>query len=193
MSEQTVLILIRLLLRSSLIRIYTVCHTVYIFWRHFCIVKLNCFILRTTTVVSLGVPIFRVFTVHLPFINRSRSILNVSLHGNLENCMTSTEIAIHKLLIAGVVIWVYQLLDMPILNNNNIKVHRSFKDVLCTHFSLGLNLHLSVWLTLPSAVKKFSGFFWQVLFLQYLEGTILEWNKDNNDKDKTHVIYHLNL
>ena len=63
MSEQTVLILIRLLLRSSLIRIYTVCHTVYIFWRHYCIVKLNCFILRTTTVVSLGVPIFRVFTV----------------------------------------------------------------------------------------------------------------------------------
>ena len=63
MSEQTVLILIRLLLRSSLIRIYTVCHTVYSFWRHYCIVKLNCFILRTTTVVSLGVPIFRVFTV----------------------------------------------------------------------------------------------------------------------------------
>ena len=26
-------------------------------------VKLNCFILRTTTVVSLGVPTFRVFTV----------------------------------------------------------------------------------------------------------------------------------
>ena len=65
MSEQTVLILIRLLLRSSLIRIYTVCHTVYIFWRHYCIVKLSCFILRTTTVVSLGVPIFRVFTVNL--------------------------------------------------------------------------------------------------------------------------------
>ena len=35
----------------------------YIFWRHFFIVKLNCFILRTTTVVGLGVPIFRVFTV----------------------------------------------------------------------------------------------------------------------------------
>ena len=65
MSEQTVLILIRLLLRSSLIRIYTVCHTVYIFWRHYCIVKLNCFILRTTTVVSLGVLIFRVFTVNV--------------------------------------------------------------------------------------------------------------------------------
>ena len=33
MSEQTVLILIRLLLRSSLIRIYTVCHSFYIYWR----------------------------------------------------------------------------------------------------------------------------------------------------------------
>ena len=27
-------------------------------------VKLNCFILRTTTVAGLGVPIFRVFTVN---------------------------------------------------------------------------------------------------------------------------------
>ena len=64
MSEQTVKILIRLLLRSSLIRIYTVCHSFYIFWRHYFIVKLNCFILRTTTIAGLGVPIFRVFTVH---------------------------------------------------------------------------------------------------------------------------------
>ena len=63
MSEQTVSILIRLLLRSSLIRIYTVCHSFYIFCRHYCIVKLNCFILRTTTVAGLGVPIFRVFMV----------------------------------------------------------------------------------------------------------------------------------
>ena len=39
-------------------------------WRHYFIVKLNCFILRTTTVAGLGVPIFRVFAVffkpHLP-------------------------------------------------------------------------------------------------------------------------------
>ena len=63
MSEQTVKILIRLLLRSSLIRIYTVCHSFYIFWRHYFIVKLNCFILRTTTVAGLGVPIFRGFTL----------------------------------------------------------------------------------------------------------------------------------
>ena len=48
---------------SSLIRIYAVCHSVYIFWRHYCIVKSNCFILRTTTVVSLDVPTLRVFTV----------------------------------------------------------------------------------------------------------------------------------
>ena len=68
MSEQTVQILIRLLLKSSLIRIYTVCHSFYIFWRHYFIVKLNCFILRTTTVAGLGVPIFRVFTVCLTFL-----------------------------------------------------------------------------------------------------------------------------
>ena len=64
MSEQRVQILIRLLLRSSLIRIYTVCHSFYIFWRHYFIVKLNCCILRITTVAGLGVPIFRVFTVY---------------------------------------------------------------------------------------------------------------------------------
>ena len=63
MSEQTVKILIRLLLRSSLIRIFTVCHSFYINWRQNFIVKLNCFILRTTTVAGLGVSIFRVFTV----------------------------------------------------------------------------------------------------------------------------------
>ena len=64
MSEQTVKILIRLRLRSSLIRIFTVCYSFYIYWRHNFIVKLNCFILRTTTVAGLGVPIFRVFTVN---------------------------------------------------------------------------------------------------------------------------------
>ena len=63
MSEQTVKILIRLLLGSSLIRIYTVCHSFCIFWRHYFLVKLNCLILRTTMVAGLGVPIFRVFTV----------------------------------------------------------------------------------------------------------------------------------
>ena len=35
------------------------------FWGHYCIVKSNCFILTTNTVVSLGVPIFKVFTVKL--------------------------------------------------------------------------------------------------------------------------------
>ena len=52
-----------MLLRSSLIRIYTVCHSFYIYWRHYFIIKFNGFILRTTTVAGLGVPIFRVFTV----------------------------------------------------------------------------------------------------------------------------------
>ena len=75
MSEQTVKILIRLLLRSSLIRIYTVCHSFYIFWRHYFIVKLNCFILRTTAVAGLGVPIFRVFTVSPNSAKKNKKIL----------------------------------------------------------------------------------------------------------------------
>ena len=33
------------------------------FWRHYFIVKLNCFKFRTATVAGLGVPTFRVFTV----------------------------------------------------------------------------------------------------------------------------------
>ena len=88
MSEQTVKILIRLLLRSSLIRIYTVCHSFYIFWRHYFNVKLNCFILRTTTVAGLGVPIFRVFTVCLPAphhwkkhtISKANSMVGMHVH-----------------------------------------------------------------------------------------------------------------
>ena len=44
---------------------YTVCHSFYIYWRHYFIVKLNGFILRTTTVAGLGVPILRVFTVSM--------------------------------------------------------------------------------------------------------------------------------
>ena len=82
MSEQRVQILIRLLLRSSLIRIYTVCHSFYIFWRHCFIVKLKCFILRITTVAGLGVPIFRVFTVNGPLrrisVNNSPCLINFS-------------------------------------------------------------------------------------------------------------------
>ena len=48
-----------------MIRVYTVCHSFYIFWRHYFNVKLNCFILRTTAVAGLGVPIFRVIMVFL--------------------------------------------------------------------------------------------------------------------------------
>ena len=43
------------------------------FWRHYFIVKLNCFILRITTVAGLGVPIFRVFTVSR---NKEQGIAN---------------------------------------------------------------------------------------------------------------------
>ena len=86
MSEQTVKILIRLLLRSSLIRIYTVCHSFYIFWRHYFIVKLNCFIFRTTTVAGLGVPIFRVFMVVLICLLKIISFSNLTFLSYQEAC-----------------------------------------------------------------------------------------------------------
>ena len=95
MSEQTVEILIRLLLRGSLIRIYTVCHSFYIFWRHYFLVKLNCFILRTTTVYGLGVPIFRVFTVNVFVADLSCSVLkkytlpSCICHNMVRNVKTS--------------------------------------------------------------------------------------------------------
>ena len=83
MSEQRVQILIRLLLRSSLIRIYTVCHSFYIFWRHYFIVKLNCFILRITTVAGLGVPIFRVFYGKIFSLSLSHTLVNqATVHHN---------------------------------------------------------------------------------------------------------------
>ena len=50
-------------LRSSLIRVYSVCYSVCIFWTQCCIVKSNCSNCRTLTVIILGVPVFRIFTV----------------------------------------------------------------------------------------------------------------------------------
>ena len=51
------------------------------FWRHYFLVKLNCFILRTTTVAGLGVPIFRVFTVII--ITNNKLIINGHILSNL--------------------------------------------------------------------------------------------------------------
>ena len=47
-------------------------------------VKLNCFILRTTTVAGLGVPIFRVFTVV------GITVINSSPMGLVANVVTKT-------------------------------------------------------------------------------------------------------
>ena len=55
------------------------------FWRHYFNVKLNCFILRTTTVAGLGVPIFRVITVFIVG-TKAKSVnpgwVKASLHGD---------------------------------------------------------------------------------------------------------------
>ena len=47
-SGQTVQTQIRLLLRSSLIRVYLVCHSVYMFWMHYCTVHCSNFRITTT-------------------------------------------------------------------------------------------------------------------------------------------------
>ena len=69
-SQQTVQTKIRLLLRkqsdqgrSSLIRVYAVCHSISIFWMHWCNVTSNFSIFRTIMAIVRGVPNFRIFTV----------------------------------------------------------------------------------------------------------------------------------
>ena len=63
-SGQTVQTQIRLLLeRSSLIRVYTVCHSLCIFWMHYTKEKLSFSTFRVITTNFLSVRIFRKFTV----------------------------------------------------------------------------------------------------------------------------------
>ena len=63
--EQTVQIQIRLLLsRSSLIRVYTVCHSVCIVQTDYSVVEPHSSNFRVITTNSLGVRIFRKFTVY---------------------------------------------------------------------------------------------------------------------------------
>ena len=62
---------------------YSVCHSFYIFWRHYFNVKLNCFILRTTKVAGLGVPIFRVIYDNCSYVVWSDSPFLALLAKNL--------------------------------------------------------------------------------------------------------------
>ena len=50
--------------RSSLIRVYIVCHSVCIFWTHYSMVEQHSSNFRVITTNVLGVQIFRKFTVH---------------------------------------------------------------------------------------------------------------------------------
>ena len=45
--------------RSSLVRVCTICHHVFIFRTHYCIVKLNCFNFKTITIIIFCVRILR--------------------------------------------------------------------------------------------------------------------------------------
>ena len=56
---QTVQTQIRLLLEDSLIRVYTVCHSVCIVWTHYTMVQPHSSNFRVITTIFLGVPIFR--------------------------------------------------------------------------------------------------------------------------------------
>ena len=51
--------------RSSLIRVYTVCHSVCIIWTHYSMVEPHSSNFRVITTNFLGVRIFRKFTVHV--------------------------------------------------------------------------------------------------------------------------------
>ena len=63
-SGQTVQTQIRLLLeRNSLIRVYTVCNCVCIFWMYYSTVKLSCSNFRVITANVFGCPKFLIFTV----------------------------------------------------------------------------------------------------------------------------------
>ena len=70
MPGQTVQTQIRL--RSSLIRVYTVCHSVCIVWTHYFIVEPHSSNFRVITTKFLGVRIFRKFTVYKVLLLRSR-------------------------------------------------------------------------------------------------------------------------
>ena len=48
--------------RSSLIRVYNICHSICIFWAHYFIKKRNFFNFRAVKGIIIGVPIFRTFT-----------------------------------------------------------------------------------------------------------------------------------
>ena len=50
-------------IQSSLIRVYNAILSAIIFWMPYCTVKSNFSIFRTSTVIILGAPIFRQFTV----------------------------------------------------------------------------------------------------------------------------------
>ena len=54
--------------RSSLIRVYTVCHSVCIVWTHYSMVDPHSSNFRVITTIFLGVRIFRKFTVIFSFV-----------------------------------------------------------------------------------------------------------------------------
>ena len=66
--------------RSSLIRVYTVCNSLCIFWMHYSKEMPSCSTFRVITTNFLGVRIFRKFTVYYPwkFFFQSVSLVLVS-------------------------------------------------------------------------------------------------------------------
>ena len=50
--------------RSSLIRVYMVCHSIFIFWTHYCMLKSPCSNFRIITAIIASVPIFTIEPPH---------------------------------------------------------------------------------------------------------------------------------
>ena len=62
---------------QTVIRVYTVCNSLSIFWMHYSTVKLPCSNFRVITANFLGVRIFRIFTVFCFYTKKVIHIVNV--------------------------------------------------------------------------------------------------------------------
>ena len=73
--------------RSSLIRVYAVCHSISILWMHYCNVTSNFSIFRTIMAIVWGVPNFRIFTVVKLNVLRKKAFKNETMRFQDTYCL----------------------------------------------------------------------------------------------------------
>ena len=99
-------------LRSSLIKVYTVCHSVRIFWIHYSLIKPHCSNFRNTTASFEGVQILWIFTYKLlwiPPLDDLCEFFKVLRHkkGRRWNCLVYLT---HRVLIKVGMQWINNLM-----------------------------------------------------------------------------------